>query len=255
MSELKELGVSAQQIITIEKALVFVRGLLVPPAANNETLSLLRDVEKSACKLAQKLRQLGTPSNEGGQNSARQKAANLLASGYWDTRPMDEGPTIIGAFCPRLEALADAAISARDSVPKAKPARYKAADPEPVRRIDYALVEGWQIQHRSSTVWLDPAEQTDLDAAIAAHVSICEKAQPYPENLLPSASLTSAFWRIVGICYATVGRNANPERAIKAYVASESKRYAQSIAEATQAFRQGVESVTPPQETERSKKS
>jgi hypothetical protein len=220
--ELERLGVSAAQIKELQTSLMFVRAQLVPPPGNNEALELLRDIQKLATKLSAKLRELGTESNHAGQNSARQSVANLLAKGYWDLRPGDEGPTIIGAMCPRLDALRQSAQEAAQTVPRGKPARYKAGSLEPVKLIDAALHSGWWKEHGAPGAWLNPEDQADLRAAEDTHIRSVKHALQYPQDLLPAVSPTSAFRLIVGICYTAAGqKNSDPERAIKAYVAAE----------------------------------
>jgi hypothetical protein len=246
--ELQNLGVTAAQVRELQVGLVSVRAILVPPPANNETAELLGDIRKLASKLRRKLRELGTASNNGGQNSARQQVANLLAKGYWDLRPMDEGPTIIGAFDERLGSLAQAAKGAAETVPIAKPSRYKAASPKPVRIIDEALHRGWHNEHGAPAVW--SRDQTEILAAIDNRLGKAKRAQAYPKNLEPSVSVTSAFRRIVGICYEAVGRNADPERAIKAYIANENAQRAHAL----KGFSAGVKIVKRSARTERPQK-
>jgi hypothetical protein len=76
--------------------------------------------------------------------------------------------------------------------------RHRTADPFPVARINKALLDGFVKEHGAG-----------------------KKGPPRPRV---SASPTSAFQGIVGICYDAMGRNADPERAIKAYINQRRRR-------------------------------
>jgi hypothetical protein len=69
--------------------------------------------------------------------------------------------------------------------------RHRTARIDPVRRIDEALLRGFTRGH----------------------------TMPFPPYLLrASSSPGSQFREVVGICYRAIGRNDDPERAIKAYI-------------------------------------
>lgn len=183
---LSELGVCDEQITKLRHALISVRSYVRRPAANNDAAAHLAEIEQLASELSRKLRAAVIP-----------EAARMIEERYWPQRPTDDGPTVAMHLCPRLDALTAAAVDAASAIPNNKPVRSRAGNPEPVRLIDDALNYGWWKAHST--------------------------AKPYPESLRPSVSTGKhgqgrAFPEIVGICYAAVGYESQPKRAIQAYV-------------------------------------
>lgn len=89
-----------------------------------------------------------------------------------------------------LSAAMDAVVFAIEDM-RPDPVRHRTASANPIKHIYSAIQFSWTF--------------TGLGAL--------------PPNLKPSSSPTSAFRRIVGICYEAIGaETSDPERAIKAYV-------------------------------------
>jgi hypothetical protein len=198
--ELVTLGLCKAQIEKLRLAVAFSRSSLDKPAAKNDMAALLDEVVTLSERLSQRLRALNS------QRDAACASVNArLEVGYWCKRPQDDGPTAAHHLCPRLDALRDSAQEAKASLP-AGPVRHLAASPAAIEKIDSALRDGWRQAHRSGV--------STSDAPVPV-------SPPYPARLKPSASSSSAFRRICGICYVVAGRgdDADPERAIKAYMA------------------------------------
>lgn len=224
--KLKALGVCDQQVTELRHALISVRHHVRKPAANTKMAEHLAEIERLASELSRKLRAAEIPD-----------AARMIEERYWPQRPADDGATVAAHLCPRLDTLSIAAGNAAEVLPKGKPSRARAGNPEPVRCIDDALHLGWTKAHGSSTAfaWINPVnEEAEIAAAIeqiaatlpakgseAAH-ALAERRK-YPEALRPSVSTGPqgqgrAFPDIVGICYDAVGYKRSPKRALEAYV-------------------------------------
>lgn len=216
--ELLNLDLCNEQIEKLRFAVVFSRVWLHKPAAKNDVAALLDEVAVLSGKLARKLRALN-----GRRDAAHGSANNYLEVAYWSKRTQDDGPTAAHHLCPRLDALHDSAGEAKASLP-AGPARFRAASPLPVEKIDSALRDGWRVAHGSGV-----SNSPKLPASIPP---------VYPKRLKPSASSGSVFLRICCICYTAAGRGdeANPERAIKAYMRQVGKVRQEAIL----AFEKGI---------------
>jgi hypothetical protein len=224
--ELKSLGVCDGQVAELRKALVTTRHFLVKQPSNNDTRDVLAKVESSSASLLTKLSSIALAID-----SAHDKAGGLIEKSYWQQRPDDGGHTAMLHLIPRLQALNEAARYGLDEIPTAKPERYRSADPAPVERIHNALVYGW-----SKTCMNDVGLRTTWsgeESEVAAFVEQ-EGASPrpkYPKRLAPSASDGCGFRRVVGICYAAVGGNPDPERPIKQYVKQLNARRNEAVDE------------------------
>lgn len=223
---LKTLGVIDEQVNELRHALIVVRQYVRTPAANNVQAEHLAEIESLASELSRKLRTAVVP-----------EAARMIEERYWQERLTDDGATVAGHLCPRLDALAASASSAVDSLPKGKPVRGRSGDPEPVKRIDEALHVGWAKAHPLGLVsaWIDPEHEetaltnaleriaADLPALGSAASRARAEAEVYPESLRPSVSTGPkgkgrAFPDVVAICYAAAGYDKAPKRALEAYV-------------------------------------
>lgn len=224
LRDLKALGVCDEQISELRKALLTVRHALVKPAANAATSALLADVESQSSDLLNKLHALSL-----GFDAEHNKACGLIETSYWEQRPDDTGPTAMHHLIPRLRALQVAAQYGLDQIPTAQPVRRRSADPAPVERIHSALVYGWSLGRAGGAnyCWGTRCEESASAAAIPQ--SNAPQPQSYPQRLQPSTSPGCDFRTVVGICYEAVGGNADPERAIRAYVRAFNKRHAASV--------------------------
>lgn len=194
--ELATLGLGPIQVEELRLALVETRRMIRKPAARNDVDSLLGGVLATSDKLARMLQAMGTQIDV-----SHSQALAMIDSEYWQgERLEDSGPTVAHHLLPRLAALSDAARVAMQGLPETQ-TRHRTGDWRPIKRIDDALFSGW------SKVYGLPA------------------APPYPDDFVPSASPGCAFRRIVGICYAAVGGNPDPERPLKAYVAQANAQY------------------------------
>ncbi|HEY5780339.1 MAG TPA: hypothetical protein VIT66_00520 [Lysobacter sp.] len=226
-SELLRLGLCKEQVEELRRALVAVRSYVSPPAANNDTADLLREIEQLASDLARKLRALSNVAD-----SAHHKAGSMIEEGYWTWRPEDDGATVPNLLCPRLDALTIAASEAGSSLPKGKAVRPTAGNPAPIRSIERALVRGWSKAHDPVVSNRTDPEGGD-EVTLSAMVEEAKRdslGKPYPRKLLPSVSVTSAFHQIVGICYAAGGYTAFPKRALQEYVANRNRTRKEIIA-------------------------
>lgn len=223
---LRTLGVIDEQVHELRHALIVVRQYVRTPAANNVQAEHLAEIESLATELSRKLRTYVVP-----------EAARMIEERYWLQRSMDDGATVAGHLCPRLDVLAASASNAVDSLPKGKPVRGRSGNPEPVKRIDEALQAGWAKAHPLGLVsaWIDPKHgeealtialekiAADLPELGSEASRARAKAEKYPDSLLPSVSTGRrgqgrAFPDIVEICYAAAGYQKAPKRALEAYV-------------------------------------
>jgi hypothetical protein len=232
--ELGLLGALPTQIAELRKALLTVRSVVARKPANTDVAAILGDIAKHAAALSKRLR--GSVSTA----KAHTAAFGAIAQRYWNDERVKHssldrcghpGATVSIYLCPLLDALTDAAHSGIKAIPR-KPVRHKAADPKAIKAIYNALVFGWP--RNDTTTWIDDAQKN------AAPVVSLTPMPPFPRRLRPSSSPTSAFSRIVGICYAAVEGNSGPERAIKVYKAQEKQRRADGLA----AFSKGVAKVS-----------
>ena len=209
---LKSLGVCDEQIKELRHALISVRQHARQPAANNDMAAQLAEVERLASELSRKLRAAVIPD-----------AARMIEERYWPQRPTDDGPTVAMHLCPRLDALTVAAGGAAEALPSGMQSRSRVGNPEPVQWIDDALFNGWAKAHGTGAVhaWIDPNnEDADIAAALERGNAMA-RAKPYPETFRPSVSVSSPFFEIVCICYAAVGYEKPPKRALQTYVTAK----------------------------------
>lgn len=199
--KLRRLGVSEEQTNCLQVALVNIRRVVSARPTRSGTKALLKDIEDLAGELSRKLSALVTqPSPEYGW------AYLLVEERYWNLpeRQEDDGGMVPLHLVPRLSALANVAKSAHDSIPKGQ-TRQTQADPRAIRWIDDALLSGWlREQH-------DP-------------VGTDRPLPPYPKDFAVSKAEKSKFRAIAGICFSAIGGNADPLRAIEAYLAVERKQ-------------------------------
>ena len=148
----------------------------------------------------------------------------LIETKYWQGEMLEEaGATVSQHLLPRLQALATAAREASETLP-AKPARWRKADPRPIKRIMEALYAGWS-KAKGTSVRRTPEYQTPEEAFVAIGQV---RTNPFPKELRASSAPGSPFREIAGICYEAAGggQDSDPERAIKAYMAESRSRTA-----------------------------
>lgn len=202
IEQLRQFGVTEAQIVRLTEALPDCATYLLRPAPRNDVrdeLESLRAKIECALKAVVRLRNPKTL-------AAREARARIDEASWF--RGVAAFP---GAELADVEAALKAAKSVTSGacvrLPK-EPRRYASATPEPVRRLYHALLLGWSDDNPAP-----PPSPTLLDM----------RPGPRPFPFAPSTSPTSAFWGIVCICYnALLGtKDANPERAIKAFVKAE----------------------------------
>lgn len=218
--DFQELELCSEQVEALRGVLPLLRAQLRKPAARNDVRDRLSDVEDLARKLREKLTGLWQV-----PEPAHADAARLIEHGYWTERPLDDGATVQGHLCPRLDALERAARDAKAEVPKAA-ARHKTGDPTWIAAIDRALHDGWFNRHGSNTVgtfWCGPDD--DPDKVLESRICELQKtprAEPYPrDKLRPKTSegrKENAFRAVVRICYEAAGYKRAPKRALEAFV-------------------------------------
>lgn len=224
LRELKALRLCDEQVSELRKALLTVRHVLATPAANGATSELLADVESLASGLLNKLDALCL-----GFDPEHNRACGLIETSYWEQRPDDTGHSAMLHLIPRLRALQVAAQYGLRQIPSAQPVRRRSADPAPVGRIHSALVYGWSLARAGGTSYRRGTRREESEPAAAIPQSVAPQPQSYPQRLQPSTSPGCDFRTVVGICYDAVGGNADPERAIRAYVREFNKRHAASV--------------------------
>jgi hypothetical protein len=221
--ELSRLGVTPAQIVQLRRALLTVRSVIAQQPRRGDVREILRNTASLSASLAKCLG--GSPSNE----KAHIAAAGLIASAYWkDTRVRHTGATVALYLIPLLESLGDAARSGISALPRG-PVRHKTADPKAIEAISNALVYGWS-QH-NSVEWTNIGASKDPDPSF--------RPKPFPKKFRPNWSSSSTFARIVSTCFAAVGGNEQPERAIKAYMEKRNKHQAESRAN----FNEGIDAL------------
>jgi hypothetical protein len=189
--DLSKLGVTNHQLQQLGMVLPIVRNEHAQPKAIADNL---REIVQLATELSRKLSR---------PDKTVDQVVALLDAHFWEaeqerTRTNSEETLPIGKhvsdrYLPRLIELMDAAKVELERAPKARRGRPNTASPSPVRAIHNALRIGWRSTH-------------------------CRDNDPYPNALKPSKNDTSAFYKIVSICYEAVDGNPDPERAIKAYL-------------------------------------
>lgn len=196
--ELKKLGVPDLAIRVIEvEALPRARRLLRKPARMSDVRDELRQVEGAIKAARQAIDRLLSDSDASPILRDAQRAIGGNSDRVHSDRIMLKRAS--EALAPALEAMTFAVENLSKS-----PTRYKAASPLPVELIHDALEKGcWY-----SDMPFEPRKGKRHAGlpAVAPH-------------LQPSASPTSAFRKIVGLCYEQLGMEAaDPERAITAYL-------------------------------------
>lgn len=200
---LELLGVIPEQVEHLRLACTVMPLWLQSPPARNEVRDILENVASLSSQLETRLQEIVKQ-----RDRAHGYAHGLIEVRYWAARPGDGEPTASHHFLPRLKALTDAANQAAESLPKEQARRR--ASTSPIGRIQDALLQGWRDAH-GTRVTTDNRPQ---------------KTPPkYPVKLRPSSSPTSAFLELCCICYEVSGVDeANPERAIKAYLRQTTQR-------------------------------
>lgn len=224
---LRQLGVCAEQIAELRYALLTVQMVLAKPAANADVRSHLDEIEEQAAALVRKLCAMQLQSDP-----EYRTVYALIETKYWQGEMLEEaGATVSQHLLPRLQALATAAREASETLP-AKPARWRKADPRPIKRIMEALYAGWS-RAKGTGVRRTPDYQTPEEAFAAIGQA---RTKPFPKELRASSATGSPFREIAGICYEAAGggQDYDPERAIKAYMA-ESRALTASLMKALEA--------------------
>lgn len=228
---LSELGVGSEQLTQLRLSLKTIQLFALPTsyAPKAEIACILDEVEELSRSLATKLNALVSM-----PTAAYGAAFSLLEEGYWQSRPDDEGPTSSSHLTPRLVALGEAARFGRESLP-AQQSRPRLADPRPIKRIEQALMQGW-LNAKGSRVRTTPDNETLEQALASAREN--PPLGPYPSAFIPSKN--GAFREIVGICYAAVGANSDPLRAIEGHLKLRNECRRRSLA----ALENGLRSAT-----------
>lgn len=188
------LGLLAEQIAELESVLPLNRALLEQPAGMGDVRTELVDLSAAlnCAHAAVENVDKGKSLERLERNEARWRLelADFETTGTWDTLPTAL-KALAAADIVIQRALADLPNKQRGSV---------AADFRPVALIKEALLRGFIKAHKP----------------------------PFPRyTLRVSSSEGSTFREIVGICYEAMGKNTDPERAIKEYKALR-KRKAES---------------------------
>ena len=207
--ELASLGLSDIQVQELRDVLDVVRWRLQKPAARNEVKKLLSEVLAASADLTGLLERMAPAIDK-----AHQGALGILGRTYWLMQtPGDWDLDLTDHLIPRLQSLHEAARLGLHLLPES-PTRNKTGAWEPVHVIDQALLLGWLKQNA-------PAESDVHSYGFAEMLAYGDDELlelQVPADFRASASPGCAFRRIVGICYAAVGGNPDPERALKAYM-------------------------------------
>jgi hypothetical protein len=195
-AELEQLGVPAIAIKLLEvQGLPSIRKYLQPPPRRAEVRNELLKAQAAILAAHEAIERLLTPSDLPHLKGASQALKGLGVRHLEHGIPLNRASE---ALIPASKVIAS--VIAHQSK---EPSRYKAASPRPILEIDKLLLQGCE--------WAGlPAVPVkgDLPSQIT-----------FLPHLMPSASPTSAFRRLVGICYERAGlKNTDPERAIKAYI-------------------------------------
>ncbi len=226
LRELKKRGVCDEQISELRKALLTVRQVFVKQPKNGETRDVLADVESLSAALLTKLTSIACTID-----LEHAKAGALIETSYWKQRPRDKGHTAMIHLVPRLRALQEAAQYGLAQIPAGQPIRQRSADPAPIEKIHNALVYGWFLAHSDGPSYGRGTRCEESESAAAIEMQDQPQRPEYPKDLQPSTSPGCGFWTVVGICYAAVGWNKDPDRAIKKYVGKFKSRRAARVKE------------------------
>jgi hypothetical protein len=196
IARLRRLNLREEQIAALCEMLISIRTILTIVGTQarvgdvRDELTRLHDAFVGSRKSVERMR------GPIGLSALLEARARLEVAEYERAEPPGSLDRAYDAISEAL-ALVDAAIS---ELPK-KPTRHRTADPRPVQMIANALAQGWAASH------------------------LGKEMPPLPCEHLPRADDRSAFSQAVGICYEAAGNNnANPERAIKGYIAQRNKR-------------------------------
>jgi hypothetical protein len=185
-SELQALGLIDEVLHELEvRGLPTASRLLTREPARGDVLAELQSLEKSLRDAQAAVMRILTVSEDVAPHAVEARRHLLVAGPAY-------GAGVRALFDVRdaLTAAVGVAQQARSRAPR-DPLRHRAASHRPVEAIHECMQLGRLIAGRDSL----------------------------PKSLRPSASPTSPFRRIVGICYEAIDApTADPERAIKAYV-------------------------------------
>jgi hypothetical protein len=196
-AELQRLGVPDVAIRMLEvRGVPFIRKCLEPPPRMSDVRAELRKTQKAILAAHEAIERLFNPP----ANAPHVKGAAEALTG--SGRRHLHGGIPLNRASEALIPAGKVIASAIARLPKT-PSRYKAANPRPVDEIADLLHQGCQ--------WAGlPA--VPVEGGLPGQIT-------FTPHLQPSASPTSAFRRIVGICYERAGfPTTDPERAIKAYI-------------------------------------
>lgn len=206
--QLVELGLESEaQIKALKSALLGVHACLLVPAALTDVRNELTELQAELSTARSKLRHI----RRSGSAAAWEAHLRMQQARAQYGDPAD--PERWGDDAQRAEKVISEVLEIVDRAIHDLPAkqrRARTANPEGVRHIHLGLLRGWTEVHRG----------------------VYAPAFPFK----PSSNPTSAFRCIVGICYAAVTGNADadPERAIKAFIKQE--RIAAKMREAERAL-------------------
>lgn len=183
--ELLALGLGSKVLEYIEiEALPTARVFLKKPPRKNDVRNELRDLQLALTKAQDAIERLldATPA------LPHLKAAQAVLTAGQGRHVM--GGIRLNETSKSLTVSIKLIADGLEQMPPG-PLRHRSADPYPVELIHDALQAG----------------------------SIAESGDPDAHGVWPSASPTSAFRRLVGVCYEAIDAQfADPERAVKAYV-------------------------------------
>ncbi len=201
---LTRLKLTPGQIDALEKRALRAIASTAEPFRYGEMRAPLKDIEKQARDLAQRIERLPTSPDAGARQAffhlieadIAQKADEHVANpanGY----PEGPAPDELAIELRRLAKLARSVLAKVEG----RQGKNRMAHPYPIRAIVDSLLESWVAEHQ------------------------CE-GKPLPAyDLEVSYTPNSRFRQIAGICYQAAGHpNPDPERSIKAYIADKKKR-------------------------------
>ncbi len=189
--ELKRLGVDAEQLKRLQLALRIIKAYTAAPATLCDVRNPLDDLTKAAARTAKLLNSL---SQAPVHDDAMTEAKGRLMLAIYEVVP-DFSELTLAQLQSAACLIRDAASHALQEIPRQQ-SRHKSAHVYPIKYIDDALLLGFTASQNANKEGPWP---------------------PYPFK--PSASPTSKFRQIVGVCYEAAGAPSNdPERAIKSYM-------------------------------------
>lgn len=211
---LKRLKVVDTQIERLSEVLPLCAALLTDPPRKNDVKDVLERVQKACRELEEAL--WGVEADDAPLPEHREARARIVMAAYERevaerSQPARSGSRAMGHYKDEVsrtqQAVAEILASANTALgglDREDQRRTRAARWEPIRLIDQALLRGWGEKYY-------PVTTGDADGPRFAD------APPYP--FAPSSNPTSSFRRVVATCYEafTGRRDADPERAIKAY--------------------------------------